>query len=216
MPPPPQECPVGLAAAIASPRLFHHETLPTGPTWPEVQRLLTQTDTAHPRDIRDRAMLSLLAVYGLRRGEGAALRLDQLDWAHEPSTIARPKQRCPQVSPLSQPLGLAVLRYLQEGRPRGAWPALFLTLRAPVRPLSPGALYHLPCTRLAQGGYAGAPAGPHTLRHTGAAHLVACPLSLKASGDPLGHRRPSATRPYAKVAMEELRDVARFDVGEVR
>jgi site-specific recombinase XerD len=210
-----QECPVGLAAAIESPRLFHHETLPAGPTWTEVQRLLTQTDTDHPRDIRDRAMLILLAVYGLRSGEVAALRLDQLDWAHEQITIVRTKQRCTQIYPLSQPLGLAVLRYLQEVRPRGAWPEIFLTLRAPVRPLSPGALYHLTCTRLAQVGYAGAHAGPHTLRHACAAHLVACHLSLKEIGDHLGHRSPSATRTYAKVDMEGLRDVARFDVGEL-
>jgi site-specific recombinase XerD len=46
-------CAAGIAAAIESPRLFQHETLPAGPTWTEVQQLLAQTHTAQPRDIRD-------------------------------------------------------------------------------------------------------------------------------------------------------------------
>jgi len=89
-----QWCMTGIAAAIESPRLFQQETLPTGPTWPEVQQLFSHTNTAHPRDIRDHAILMLFALYGLRSAEVAALRLDQLDWTHAQMTIARPKQHC--------------------------------------------------------------------------------------------------------------------------
>jgi hypothetical protein len=37
---------------------------------------------------------------------------------------------------------LAVLAYLQKVRPRRPRPEVFLTLKAPHRPLSAGALYH--------------------------------------------------------------------------
>jgi integrase len=47
--------------------------------------MLADVDTDKPRDIRDRAILLLLALYGMRSGEVAALRLDQIDWAGEPS-----------------------------------------------------------------------------------------------------------------------------------
>jgi integrase/recombinase XerD len=210
-----QWCAAGLAAAIESPRLFQHETLPVGPSWTEVQQLLAQTHTEHPRDIRDQAILILFAIYGLRSGEVSALRVDQLDWAHAQLTIGRPKQHCSQVYPLTQELGTALIRYLRDVRPRCERREVFLTLRAPWRPLSAGALHHLTRTRLAQVGYVGPHQGPHTLRHACAAHLVACNLSLTEIGDHLGHRSPDATRTYAKVDVQRLREVARFDVGEL-
>jgi integrase/recombinase XerD len=40
-----------------------------GPSWPDVQRLLASTETDRRAGIRDRAILLLLAVYGLRVGE---------------------------------------------------------------------------------------------------------------------------------------------------
>ena len=150
-----QWCTAGIAAAIESPRLFQHETLPAGPTWSEVQQLLAQTRTEHPRNIRDHAILMLCALYGLRSGEVAALRVDQLDWTHAQITIGRPKQRCSQVYPLTQALGTALIRYLRDVRPRCARREVFVTLRAPWRPLSAGALHHLTRTRLAQVGYVG-------------------------------------------------------------
>jgi site-specific recombinase XerD len=210
-----QWCAAGIAAAIESPRLFQQETLPTGPTWPEVQQLLAQTLTDRPRDIRDHAILMLFAIYGLRSGEVSALRFDQLDWTHEQITIVRPKQHYSQVYPLTQNMGTALIRYLREVRPRCKRREVFLTLRAPWRPLSTGALHHLTRTRLAQVGYEGQHGGPHTLRHACAAHLVAGNLSLKEIGDHLGHRSPYATRTYAKVDVQRLREVARFDVGEL-
>jgi site-specific recombinase XerD len=208
-----QWCVAGIAAAIESPRRFPQETLPTGSSWSEVQQLLAQTLTDCPRDIRDHAILMLLAIYGLRSGEVSALHFDQLDWAHEQITIVRPKQHCSQVYPLTRGMGTALIRYLREVRPRCERREVFLTLRAPWRPLSTGALHHLTRTRLARVGYVGQHDGPHTLRH--ASHLVARNLSLKEIGDHLGHRSLYATRTYAKVDVQRLREVARFDVGEL-
>ena len=42
--------------------------------------MLADVDTDKPRDIRDRAILLLLAIYGMRGGEVAALRLEQIGW----------------------------------------------------------------------------------------------------------------------------------------
>jgi len=62
-----------IAAAIEAPRLFAQEGLPLGPTWGEVQQLIASTAGDLVVDIRDHAILLLLAVYGLRRGEVARL-----------------------------------------------------------------------------------------------------------------------------------------------
>jgi len=70
-------CGPGIAAVIESPRLYAREGLPEGPRWEDVQRLLASTRGDRPAEIRDHAILLLLAVYGLRRGEVARLRACQ-------------------------------------------------------------------------------------------------------------------------------------------
>src|SRR5215831_10464635 len=59
-------CRSGLAAAIKAPTVYRHDLIPSGPTWDVVQHLLTSTTGDRPADIRDHAILLLLAVYGLR------------------------------------------------------------------------------------------------------------------------------------------------------
>ena len=207
-------CPPGIKAAIDSPRLFKQEGLPRGPLWSDVQRLIGSTSGSDPRDIRDHAILMLLAIYGLRSGEVRRLRLEDLDWTREVITIRRPKQRRTQYYPTVNSVGNAILNYLQRARPgRGTCRELFVTLKAPFRRLSPGGLYHAVSSRLHTLGIETTNYGPHGLRHACATHLVAEGLSLKEIGDHLGHRSVYATRTYARVDLAGLREVAAFDLG---
>lgn len=206
-------CTSGIAAAIESPRIFRQEGLPTGPAWSDVQRMIASTETDQPSDIRDHSMLMLFAIYGLRGGEVAKLRLEDFDWEREILTVLRPKQLRTQQFPLTRGVGEAVIRYLKEVRPRCARREVFLTLKAPFRPLSPGALYYLVYKRFSQLGITVPHRGPHALRHACAGRLVSEGFSLKEIGDHLGHRSSYATRTYAKVDMAALRGVASFDLG---
>jgi site-specific recombinase XerD len=90
---------------------------------------------------------------------------------------------------------------------------VFLTLRAPFRPLSAGALYHVTRSRFDHLGIDTPHRGPHALRHACACHLLAEGASLEVISDHLGHRSLSSTRHYAKVDLPGLREVARFDLG---
>lgn len=208
-------CTTNLAIGIEGPRLFSHEALPVGPKWADVQRLIASTDTDEPQDIRDRAILLLLAVYGLRSGEVVALTLDDIGWEQEILHVTRPKQRCKQDYPLATVVGEAILRYLQQVRPRIASRSLFLTIRAPFRPLVAASLHYLVSTRLTALNIDCPRHGPHALRHACATHLVAEGLSLKQIGDHLGHRSAYATRTYAKVDLAGLRQVADFSLGDL-
>lgn len=205
-------CSAGLAVGIEGPRLFKHEALPVGPRWDDVQRLIASADTDRPQDIRDRAILMLLAVYGLRCGEVVALTLDDIDWARDILHVTRPKQRCKQDYPLATEVGNAILRYVHEVRPRCTLRTLFLTIKAPLRPLAASSLHHLVAPRMQALGIRCPRQGPHALRHACATHLVAEGLSLKQIGDHLGHRSPFATRTYAKVDLPGLREVADFSL----
>ena len=110
-------------------------------------------------------------------------------------------------------VGEAIVRYLQQVRPCCARREIFLTLKAPFRPLSAGALYHLVSSRLSELSIQSQRRGPHSLRHACAGHLVAEGLSLKEIGDHLGHRSAYATRIYAKVDLAGLREVGNFELG---
>lgn len=208
-------CAPGLAAAIISPRLFADASLPKGPSWEEVQRLLTTTEGDRPKDIRDRAIILLFAVYGLRVGEVRALRLEDLDWEQERLYLRRPKPRRRQAYPLSYTVGEAILHYLTAVRPQAPYREVFLTVRAPLVPLGGGVLYDIVAERLRPLAPSLPHHGPHALRHACAQRLLAEGLSMKAIGDHLGHRKLDTTRVYAKVDLPGLRQVADIDLRAV-
>ena len=208
-------CSRGLAAAIMHPRIFADEGLPQGPSWDDVQRLLAGTEGDDPKHVRDRAIIMLFAVYGFRVGDVRAVRLEDLNWEKELICIRRPKSRRQQSYPLSYTVGEAILRYLKEVRPRTSHREIFLTLRAPIRPIGSGALYDLVSDRLVSLGVSIKHHGPHSLRHACASRLLAQGLSMKEIGDHLGHRKQDTTRVYAKVDLTGLRLVADVDLGGV-
>ena len=201
------------APAILSPRLFRQEDLPLGPAWTDVRRLIVANDGTTLLQLRNRAILLLLAVYGLRSGEIRGLRLEDIDWTRRILLVRRSKTARVQEHPLTPATGQAIQRYLRKARPQCARKELFLTCHAPFRRLSAGALYHLTSSLLQRLGVASPKRGPHALRHANATYLLNSGFSLKAVGDHLGHRNLSTTRVYAKVDLVGLRAVAAFDLG---
>ncbi len=206
-------CPVGVASAIMAPRVFQHESLPSGPTWDDVQKILDATAGDQPASIRDHAILMLLAVYGVRAGEVARLQLNDIEWQRETIVFTRSKLLGSHPFPLCRSVGDAVIRYLKEVRPKSSSRELFLTMRAPLRPLTSGALCQLVARQLKPMGLPIKHHGPHSLRHACATRLINGGLSLKEVGDHLGHRNLETTRIYAKVDLVRLREVASFDLG---
>ncbi len=208
-------CDVRLAEALRTPRVYAQESLPYAPSWADVQRILATTETDKPADVRNRAILMLLSIYGLRRGEVVALRLDQVDWAGRKLHIFRLKRRQPQVYPLLPAVAEALARYIDTVRPRTSAAEIFLSLDAPQRPLTPPGLFALVNDKFKALGIEAKHRGPHAMRHACAARMLAQGLSFKEIGDHLGHRSTSATMTYAKVDMRALREVGDFDLGDL-
>lgn len=208
-------CPVGIAASIMAPRVFQQETLPSGPTWDVVQEIVNATVGDRPIAIRDHAILMLFAIYGVRSGEVARLQLTDIDWQRETITFTRSKMARTHSFPLSPSVGAAIIRYLKEVRPKSLHPHIFLTRRAPVGPISNGAMWAVVSRQLRKRAPSLKHHGPHSLRHACATRLINQGLSLKEIGDHLGHRDVEATRIYAKVDLARLREVADFDLGEL-
>jgi len=200
-------CAPGLAETIERPRIYSHAGLPEGPSWDQVRRLIASLDSDRPGHIRDRAIMLLLAIYGLRIGEVCALTLDDLDWNNEKIRVRRPKNRTIQEFPLTAEVGNAILKYLQMVRPQCSSRSVFLLLRGPNRPMKPKHASRSIFLRVRTLGCPLPHYGPHILRHACATHLLDEGFSLKAIGDHLGHRSTRSTQIYAKVERRNLAQV---------
>lgn len=205
-------CGAGLAAGIMAPRFMTDETVPKGLRREDVLRLLASVQGDRPVDTRDCAILMLFVIYGLRAGEVAGLRLDDLDWENEIIRVRCSKPGRIQVWPLSPDVGNAILRYIREARPTGLGRSLFFTSHAPIRPVGRKTLGKIVRGRLAGIGIVTGRRGTHALRHAVAQHLLDQGMSMKVIGDFLGHRDPSSTAIYAKVNLAALREVAVLDL----
>jgi len=206
-------CRRGLADTITAPHIYRNEALPAAPSWDEVQRVLADTEGDRPILIRNRAILMLLAVYGLRSGEVRSLRIDDIDWENDHLRVWRSKAHRTQTFPLPATVGNSLLRYLRDVRPRTAFREIFLTRRSPIRPLSSSAMFEIVRRHWRSLGPSVRWRGPHALRHACATRLINCGLTLKEIGDMLGHCSADTTRIYAKVDLPHLRTVGDLDLG---
>ena len=205
-------CRPGLAATITSPRVYKDATLPAGPSAEDLERLLATTEGDQPEDLRDRALLLTLSVYGLRAGEARGLRLDDIDWDAETLRVHRPKTGRTDLFPLSRRVGDAIARYLREARPRTDAREVFPSSRAPSGPLSLSKISSIVRNRMQRCGIDCRRRGAHALRHAFAQRLLEEGFSMQEIGDCLGHRSPASTAIYAKVDLARLRQVADFDL----
>jgi site-specific recombinase XerD len=170
----------------------------------EVERLLDGCDRSRLDGVRDFAILMLLARLGLRSVEVARLELDDLDWRRGELVVCG-KARRQDPLPLPSDVGEALAAYLSL---RGAHNArrVFLTLRAPTRPIRPdlvGDVVQRACKRAGV-----AHVGAHRLRHTLASELLREGASLIDISQVLRHRDLATTAIYAKIDLGRLRQVA--------
>jgi integrase/recombinase XerD len=128
-------CPPDLWLSIRGPRVSKYSARPKGPTWVQVREMLRLTDGVKPEHIRAKAILLLLAVYGLRSIEVINLRLEDFDWRDEILTVRRAKHGGLQQFPIQYEVGEAILKYLRLSRPRVDDRHLFLGERRPWGPL---------------------------------------------------------------------------------
>ena len=207
--------PRDLSKGIESPRRYRFANLPRSIPWAEVERMLQSVDRRNAIGRRDYAVLLLLTTYGLRGREVAALTLDDIDWKHNRLHVGGRKADHSTAYPLTATVGEAILDYLRNGRPETNQRAVFFEAYAPHKALSRVAVTMRAKHYLRKAGIHVFRPGSHTLRHACVQRLVDAGLSFKTIGDFVGHRTPDATKIYAKVNLNALREVAMGDGEEV-
>lgn len=204
-----------LSAVMEWPQAYRLSSVPRSISWEEVGQVLAGVDRRTPAGRRDYAILLLLVTYGLRSREVAALTLDDIDWKRERLAVPERKAGHSTAFPLSGSVGEALVDYLRRGRPQTDSRRVFFRAVAPVQPISPAAVSSRARHYLLKAGIEVPRPGSHTLRHTCVQRLVDADFALKTIGDFVGHRSAKSTEIYAKVAVEQLRQVALGDGEEV-
>lgn len=199
--------PASLTAAVPGVAGWRLAALPRGLAREQVQALLAaNSNVATPAGLRDHAVLVTLAQLGLRGAEVAALRLEDVDWRGG-QIVFRGKGARMERLPLPAEVGTALVAYLTGARPSCDCATVFVTARAPHRPLTAGtvrAVMGRACQR------AGIPrVGAHRLRHSLATDLLRAGAPLTEIGQVLRHRSQLSTSVYAKVDHDTLRTLAR-------
>jgi integrase/recombinase XerD len=199
---------VGLWGAVPVSAGWHLASLPKSVPAADLERLLSAAGRWRftATDRRDYAILLLLARLGLRRGEVARLRLDDIDWRAGELTVVGKGDRAERL-PLPAGPGEAIAAWLVDGRPECATRSVFTTLRPPGRPLSSGAIGHIVGSACTAAGLDRI--GAHRLRHTLATEMLQAGASLSEVAQVLRHRSSRSTAIYAKVDEVALRPLAR-------
>ena len=179
--------------------------LPRGIEPAQARALLSSCDRRTALGRRDHAMLVVLLRLGLRAGEVARLRLDDLDW-RAGELIVRGKGARLDRLPMPVEVGEAITAYLRRGRPRTGRREVFLRARAPFQPIAAGTVGSTVRRACRRAGIA--EVGPHRLRHTLACQMVSAGVPLVQIGQVLRHESLQSTGIYARVDLDTLRGLA--------
>jgi integrase len=154
-------------------------------------------------------MLLAMATYGLGAAEVLGLCLEHVDWKSKVLRVHRPKTGARIDLPLLPCVARALAVYLRTERPRHAEARqIFLRTLMPYDPITSGALRHRIRHYAHRAGVTAEVMGAHAFRHSHASRQIDSGANLKVVSDILGHRRPSSTSVYVRVALRRLRSVA--------
>lgn len=168
-------------------------------------KLIEQATPDNPSALRDLCAFELLYATGMRVSELAGLDQSDVDYSRRLLRVTGKgnKQR---MLPYGVTAEKALNDYIRLARPKLAIEtspdALLLTSRG--KRVGVRQLYSLVANQLAQ--TATGSAGPHTLRHSAATHLLDHGADLRAVQEILGHASLATTQIYTHVSVERLRD----------
>lgn len=180
--------------------------LPVGLPGSDTDAMLRSCDRNGPQGLRDFAILTVLLRLGLRAGEAAALRLEDIDW-RAGEIVVRGKGNREDRLPLPADVGEAITDWLRRGRPACGERAVFVTSVAPIRALTRGSVSLAVRRASVRAGIT--PIGAHRLRHSAACAMIRAQVPLAEVGQVLRQHSPVVTAGYARVDIERLRILSR-------
>ena len=196
-----------LSGVIPSVPSYRWASLPKGMEDSQLERVLNAIPKDTAMGSRDYALMILMMAFGVRGKSVAELLLEDLCWPRSTIRIRAQKGGKEVVLPLMEAVGEAILGYLRH-RPETSFREVFLTVKAPFRPLNSVAISRIVRHHMQRAGVKMPGSGSTTLRHSWAIRALAHDSPMKQIADVLGHRCLDTTFIYAKADLKTLRQVA--------
>lgn len=157
---------------------------------------------------RDRALVMLLFVTGLRPVDAINLMLEDIDWKNGMIHLIQRKTGRPLILPIAPAVGNAIVEYVTTGRPPSPYRNVFLKITAPHTPFK----NHNACYEIIQKVFQHAgiertdPSGGARLFRSGmASNLLKAGVSLNHIAACLGHSDQDTIHAYLSVDRHMMR-----------
>ena len=197
-----------LDGAVPTLRAYKLASVPQGLTDEQAQKVLKTINRCSKTGRRDYAICRMLYTYGVRSGQIRALRLQDIDWTADQIFFKALKNGKSSLLPLTTEVGQSLLDYLQNARPPSTCSEVFITVRAPYRPLfDTNTISSIISRNIIAAGINCHSKGAHVFRHNFATRMLQKGHSLKEIADVLGHRHLGTTFIYTKVDFTILKQV---------
>ena len=191
---------------LRAPKADHH--LPRVLTRPQIDVMLEglseRASGGEAIATRDLAIVELLYASALRVSEIVGLDLDDVDLGRLTVRVTG-KGSKERVVPFGAPAKRAIVDYEHHRHELVTEPTPAVFLGARGKRIGTRTVYQLIAGLLA-GVPGSGPAGPHTLRHTAATHLLDGGADLRSVQEMLGHASLGTTQLYTHVSAERLKE----------
>lgn len=175
----------------------------------EIDKILAVIDTASPVGRRNYAIFLLLARTGLRISDVVGLKFSNIDWKGNCISLSQQKTGNALSLPLSKELGIAIISYLQDGRPQSSSDFIFLSHNAPFQPLGEHNNFNPEFRKYLRRAGITIPTkghtGVHTFRHSFATNMLRKGTPVQNVSQILGHSDISVTEAYLRIDIEQMR-----------
>ncbi len=175
----------------------------------EAIKLINCIDRSTESGKRNYAILMVLMSYGVRGCQLRALKIKDIDWHKEEIHFPSVKEGKSCSFPLLAEVGNALLDYLKNARRKCQYAEVFLTLRAPYKPLTKSqALSSMIREAILKANIKSSKKGSHCFRHGFVSKLIEQGESFKHISDLSGHKHIQTTFIYTKIDFNSLAEVA--------
>ena len=163
--------------------------------------------------LRDRAVCMTLMFTGLRRGDVAGLKLNDIDWETDTIRICQEKTEAPVRIPLIPVLGNAIYDYIKSERPDAGDENIFLSTSysTPGNQITGSAVSGIARKVFDAAGIRQNPGdkkNPHLFRHHMAVTMLGNGIPQPVISHTLGHASPVSTESYLSADFVNLKKCA--------
>lgn len=197
-----------LGYVLARNNFPQHEKLPSVYDSDEIRKIGDSIEQSSVVGKRDYAIFLVASRLGLRVSDIARLTWKNIDWDNGKITLYQSKTKNPVELPLLKDIGEALVVYARDARPKSLHKEVFLSAKAPYRPMTRISLNGVIIRIMRSSGVdtSNRRFGPHSMRHSLASNLLRQGTPISTISSVLGHESIQTTMEYLRIDVTNLKE----------